>query len=124
MDYPIYDGPERIGTLIIRRAGLYVLFTADLPLREGLHRLWLCGERESVCLGVLEPQGDRLQFERRLSRAACASLPAPICASLTPQHPIPAPQPGRKTGAACERELFGQRFIIYRSCSTPGKGVK
>ncbi len=124
MDYPIYDGPERIGTLSVRRAGLYVLFTAELPLREGLRRLWLCGERESVCLGVLEPRGDRLRLERKLSRAACTSLPAPVCASLTPQLPTPVMPPEQEGDTACERQLFGQRFIVYRSCRTPGKGVK
>ncbi len=118
MDYPVFEGTEPIGTLAIRREGLYAVFSASLPFREGLQRLWLCGERKSVCLGVLTPRQGMLRLEKRLSRAACAKLPSPLlCASLSPEHPSPAPagKPARETGGARELRLFGQRFIVYRS---------
>ena len=53
MELAIFDGRERVGTLPVRREGLYAVFRAELPLRDGLQRLWLCGETERVCLGIL-----------------------------------------------------------------------
>ena len=120
MDYPVFEGTEQIGTLTVRREGLYAVFSASLPLLEGLQRLWLCGERKSVCLGVLTPRQGMLRLEKRLSRAACAKLPSPLlCASLSPERPSPAPAPAvtpaQGTGGTRELRLFGQRFIVYRS---------
>ena len=119
MDFPIYDGREVVGTLRVRREGLYAVFRAELPRREGLRRLWLCGRAESVCFGVLEPQGGLLRLEKKLSRAACASLPEPLLyAALQPSGAgpaaLPAPKPSPESG---ERrvELFGRRFIVFRS---------
>ena len=120
MDCPVYDGKERIGTLAVRREGLYAVFTAELPAREGLPRLWLCGTGESVCLGLLEPRGGTLRLEKRLSRAACAALPAPpLYATLSPERAAPAPEaapsPPKDVPGAQVRLLFGRRFIVFRS---------
>ena len=73
MELPVWENGERIGALEVRREGLYLVFRARLPLREGLPRLWLCGEGESVCLGLPEPREGRLRLEKRLSRASCAA---------------------------------------------------
>ena len=118
-DLPIYNGTERVGTLSVRREGLYAVFRAELPLRDGLQRLWLCGEEESFCLGVLQPQGGRLRLEKRLSRAACAALPRPLLrASLqnAPPAPLPPETPARPQKRGAESVLlFGRRFIVFRS---------
>ena len=115
MELPICEGRERIGTLEVRREGLYAVFRAELPMREGLRRLWLQGDADSVCLGVLQPRDGALRLEKRLSRAACAALPQPLVrASLTRELPPPEPGPVRERGARAIR-LFGRRFIVFRS---------
>ncbi len=116
MELPIYDGGERAGTLSVRREGLYAVFRAELPFREGLQRLWLCGESGSACLGVLQPRSGQLRLEKRLSRAACAALPHPLlCASLQRTPPDrSASAPPRESGWQSVR-LFGKRFIVFRS---------
>ena len=119
MELPIYDGGEKVGTLTVRREGLYAVFRAELPLRDGLQRLWLCGETGSVCLGLPEPRGGRLRLEKRLSRAACAALPhPPLRVSLQNAPPSPAPAalsaPPRERGARSVL-LFGKRFVVFRS---------
>lgn len=120
MELPISDGREVIGTLSVRREGLYAVFRAELPRREGLQRLWLCGDAESVCLGVLAPRDGRLRLEKRLSRAACALLPKPLRrAVLSADRPAPlpaaAPEIVPDAPAIRERCLFGRRFIVFRS---------
>ena len=69
MDYPIYIDGAAAGTLRAEPEGLYTRFTAALPARPGLWRIWLCGGGESRSLGLLSPEGDRLSLSRRLSRA-------------------------------------------------------
>ena len=86
MPIPIYLDGEKCGTLTETREGLYRVFRADCPPREGLRRLWLHGEGRSVYLGLLTPEGGRLRLCRRFSRAA--ALPERIdCArdSCVPQ---------------------------------------
>ena len=116
MELPIWDGGERLGTLTVRREGLYAVFRAALPFRNGLQRLWLFGETGSVCLGVLQPREGELRLEKRLSRAACASLPRPLlCAAL--QDALPAAKPPAPSGERGPQtvRLFGRRFIVFRS---------
>ena len=120
MDYPVYEGTERIGMLRVRREGLYAVFSAALPPCGGLKRLWLCGREAVFCLGLPEPRGSMLCLEKRLSRSACANLPRPILyAALSDGPPaLPrstaAPAKPEPTGAR-EIRLFGQRFVVYRS---------
>lgn len=120
MELPVWENGERIGALEVRREGLYLVFRARLPLREGLPRLWLCGEGESVCLGLPEPREGRLRLEKRLSRAYCAALPSPLLgAVLAAERPAPLrpapPESGPETPTLRERRLFGRRFIVFRS---------
>ena len=94
MDYPIViEGRER-GRLTESRDGLYTVFRAECPRREGLIRLWLHGGGQSACLGVLAPEGEGLVLTRRLSRLARAAFPAVIeVASDRPQEAGPAVPP-------------------------------
>ena len=120
MDYPVYEGTERIGMLRVRREGLYAVFSAALPTRGELKRLWLCGREDSFCLGLPTPRGGTLLLEKRLSRSDCAALPRPILYAALSEGPPALPRP---TAAPAEPEpagpreirLFGQRFVVYRS---------
>ena len=120
MDYPVYEGTERIGMLRVRREGLYAVFAAALPPCGGLKRLWLCGQEAVFCLGLPEPRGGMLRLEKRLSRSDCAALPRPILYAALSEEPPTLPRP---TAAPAEPEpagpreirLFGQRFVVYRS---------
>lgn len=101
------DG-QKLGRLTESREGLYTVFRADCPRREGLIRLWLHGGGQSACLGVLAPRGDRLTLTRRLSRLERAAFPTRIAyasdrpetaakprqAPLPPREPSPPPESG------------------------------
>ena len=87
MDYPILERGREIGRLYAREDGLYTVFEARLPRREGLTRLYLCGGGECRCLGLMEPDGVSLFLRRRLSRR---TLPGPIaCAATEPGYDAP-----------------------------------
>ena len=113
MDVPILDNGERLGTLRISRDGLYTRFEAAIPARAGLHRLWLCGEQGAACLGLLTPEGETLVLRRRLSRAECRRLPAPLrCAALAePKRETPEERP--KQPGPHRIKLFGEDFVTY-----------
>ena len=70
MELPLYLSGRPAGTLQVRRQGLYTLFTAQLPPRPGLTRLYLHGGGESRLLGLMEPAAGMLRLRRKLSRAA------------------------------------------------------
>ena len=78
MEYPIYIEGRRSGTLTESMEGLYTVFRADCPRRNGMIRLWLHGGGQSACLGLLTPRGERLVLTRRLSRRARAAFPRTI----------------------------------------------
>ena len=110
MELPILDKGERIGSLRVTREGLYTVFRAELPRREGLQRLWLCGAGAWFCLGLLAPTEEGLRLEKRLSRADCARLPRrPEYAALQPK--------AEETKEAEDGVLwlFGRRFVRLRS---------
>ena len=127
MEFPIVENDVRIGTLRVSRDGLYTRFEAEIPAREGLQRLWLCGRGGHVCLGVLLPAQGMLTLQKRLSRAAWDALPHPLLyAALT--APLPEPQEPSAAAAPAVAEtapsdappprcirLFGARFVVFRS---------
>ena len=79
MEYPIFLGGERAGTLFERAEGLYTVFKAQLPGQPArLLRLWIHGEGESACLGVPEPGEGGLFLTRRLSALERRRLPRTI----------------------------------------------
>ena len=114
MELPILDKGERIGSLSVTKEGLYTVFRAELPPREGLQRLWLYGAGAWFCLGLLAPTGKGLRLEKRLSRADCARLPR------RPEYAALQPKREAKPEEAKEAEngvlwLFGRRFVRLRS---------
>ncbi len=115
MDYPIYIEGRQCGTLTESKEGLYTVFHADCPRRNGLIRLWLHGGGQSACLGLLAPRGDRLVLTRRLSRQARTAFPRPIervsdqpgtpqaeirTPAAAPAPPPPGPSPEQSTPEA------------------------
>ena len=58
LEYPIYIEGRESGTLSETTEGLYTVFRADCPKRNGMIRLWLHGGGQSACLGLLAPRGD------------------------------------------------------------------
>ena len=85
MDYPILENGAEIGRLNARQEGLYTVFEARLPKREGLTRLYLVGEKGVRLLGIMEPGRGGCTLIRRLSRR---ELPGAIrCAATTPGEP-------------------------------------
>ena len=107
MEYPIYENGREIGRLQARQEGLYTVFEARLPKREGLTRLYLCGGGESRLLGVMEPQGGGCLLCRRLSRR---EVPARIeYASTAPGEKPAAP----KAAARDEGWTPGRGGMLY-----------
>ena len=114
MELPIMDKGEQIGSLSVAREGLYTVFRAELPPREGLQRLWLYGAGLWFCLGLLAPTGESLRLEKRLSRADCARLPRRLeYAALQPKREA-QPEEAKEAGDGV-LWLFGRRFVRFRT---------
>lgn len=96
MDYPVFIGGERAGTLRESQSGLYTLFEASLPEDPGdLVRLYAHGGGESAYLGLMAPCGKGLALRRRMSALERRALPAAIAfASDSPKESADAPEPG------------------------------
>ena len=115
MNLPIVENGETIGSLSVQKEGLYTVFRAELPLRDGLHRLWLYGAGVWVCLGLLAPRAGKLRLEKRLSRADCGKLPRALeYAALTPRREEEKPEETKQPDDG-SLWLFGRRFVTFRS---------
>ena len=88
---PIYHNDSPIGTLDITHEGLYTRFTASLPGRPGLWRLWLMGEGR-VPLGIMEPGKEQMRLSRRLSKKELSKVKDPERALLLPIDAEPPPE--------------------------------
>ena len=117
MEYPIYIEGRESGTLSETTEGLYTVFRADCPKRNGMIRLWLHGGGQSACLGLLAPRGERLVLTRRLSRQARAAFPRTIervsdqpRAAAAPRT-APAPPPPTPSPAPQEPDSEGWRAL-------------
>lgn len=114
MELPIVENEKQIGRLSVRKEGLYTVFRAELPAREGLQRLWLYGAGLWFCLGLLTPTGESLRLEKRLSRADCARLPRRMeYAALQPKREA-QPEEAKEAGDGV-LWLFGRRFVRFRT---------
>lgn len=78
MEYPIIIDGAEAGTLNVTAEGLFTVFEANVPAREGLVRLSLYGGGQEGYLGVMQPWSGGLYLRRRLSRRECAALPREI----------------------------------------------
>lgn len=57
-----------MGELTVTPEALYTAFSVSCRGREGLWCAWAVGERESLRIGVLEPENGCLQIRRRFSK--------------------------------------------------------
>lgn len=92
--YIITDGNRSVGTLSLRRDGLYTLLEASAETREGLTRLYISGGGQSACLGLMTPDSGLVKLRRRLSRLELKNLPERIeTASTCPPENTPKSRP-------------------------------
>ena len=118
MDYPIYIEGRRSGTLSESAEGLYTVFRAECPRRNGMIRLWLHGGGQSACLGLLAPCGEHLVLTRRLSRRARAAFPGTIeLVSDLPRFsgraaPAPPPEPPRQEAESAGWRALGDGTLL------------
>lgn len=132
MVLPVYFDNVRCSQGAITQSGLYRLVRASCPLREGLVRLWLCGGGRCVCLGVMLPQGDKLTFEKRFSRAASADWPERPeklrAGTLPPNTAPPSPEAADKwtQNGLCLTKKEGNRTLVAipARLRSPVKGVR
>ena len=88
MEYPIFLGGERAGTLRERAEGLYTVLEAELPgAPEQLLRLWIHGGGESAYLGLMEPGDGGLTLARRFSALERRKLPKQIAYASDRERP-------------------------------------
>lgn len=78
MEYPVYIGGIRCGSLKVHRVGLYTYFTADCEARRGIVRLYVYGDGKTAALGTLCPQNGRLCLEKRFSQNELCRFPKNI----------------------------------------------
>lgn len=69
MNIPIYQKGQAVGSLCAQEDGLYRIFRAKVPAREGIVRLYL---PDGQSLGVFSPEGC---LTKRLSRRSLPELP-------------------------------------------------
>jgi len=78
VEYPVIIDGRRTGTLKVFRQGLYTVYQARAEKSKELLRLSVYGADREGCLGLMQPRGDFLWLERRLSRAAQRDFPPRI----------------------------------------------
>ena len=66
--YPVFREEQTVGELTVAPDALYTAFSVSCRGREGLWCAWAVGERESLRIGVLEPENGCLQIRRRFSK--------------------------------------------------------
>lgn len=76
---PVWDLRDQIGLLQIQERGLYVAFTAELPMRQKPTRLWLVGESALRLLTTPVPEGSTMRCRRTLAKG---EVPAGLVGAL------------------------------------------
>ena len=66
--YPVFREEQTVGELTVAPDALYTAFSVSCRGQEGLWCAWAVGERESLRIGVLEPENGCLQIRRRFSK--------------------------------------------------------
>lgn len=82
--YPVLEDGRQVGTLTVTPDRLYTVFDVSCALREGLWCVWATGERETLRIGVPEPEGDALRIRRRFSQSLTAPLGPLLYGELCP----------------------------------------
>ena len=82
--YPVFREEQAVGELTVAPEALYTAFSVSCRGREGLWCAWAVGERESLRIGVLEPENGCLQIRRRFSKQLTAPLGPILRGELRP----------------------------------------
>ncbi|MFB0920001.1 MAG: hypothetical protein QMB62_03835 [Oscillospiraceae bacterium] len=77
-NYPIILDGETSGELTVTREGLFWSFEAKCEPRKEIVRLSVYGEGREGYLGIMEPFGDMLKLNRKLSRSSLREFPTKI----------------------------------------------
>lgn len=74
MEYPLYLEDKTIGVLRAENDGLRLRVSADCPCRNGLWRAFAMSGQDSLALGVLVPEGDRMTAARTCTLSSLGSF--------------------------------------------------
>lgn len=77
-NYPIILDGETVGELTVTREGLFWSFEAKCEKRNEIVRLSVYGDGKEGYLGIMEPFGDMMKLNRKLSRSALREFPEKI----------------------------------------------
>ncbi len=105
MEYPVYINGRKAGVLSVRRDGLMTTFEADCEYAEGLLRLWVYGDGESLPLGVLRPEGGRLRLKKRFTKNELRRLSGNI-SRAGDEASRPEPEEVPQTATKAEEQLL------------------
>ncbi|MCD8191586.1 MAG: hypothetical protein LUD55_02145 [Oscillospiraceae bacterium] len=98
--YPIFINGAEVGALTVTADGRRTVFEADCEMREGIVRLSVYGGGREGRLGVLAPEGARLQLRRTLSPLQMQDFPQRIeYAAPAGEQPPQAKAEPQKTDA-------------------------
>ena len=99
-----------MGELTVTPEALYTAFSVSCRGREGLWCAWAVGERESLRIGVLEPENGCLQIRRRFSKRLTDPL-GPIAVPRDDAAPFPLEA---MFCFARSRRLQGRAYWVFR----------
>ena len=131
-DIPIYEQGELRGQLKVNRQGLRTIFQADCPAWDsGIKKVWLRGERGSLLLGTLVPEGNRLRLGRTISNAMLREKGLERCnrseiegtAGAKPQSKSPQPAAGDRWLPAARLSLPGMDPALAEAIRSLKNGV-
>lgn len=74
MEYPLYLEDKTIGVLRAENDGLRLRVSADCPCRSGLWRVFAMSGQDSLALGVLVPEGDRMTAAKTWTLSSLGSF--------------------------------------------------
>lgn len=108
-EYKITEGERCVGTLTLRRDGLYTLVEAAAEPRGELTRLYIAGAGKSACLGLMKPEGGLVKLRRRLTRLELQALPERIeTVSTCPPEELVKPPATKKSQKAALENVWRQ----------------
>lgn len=74
MEYPLYLEDKTIGVLRAENDGLRLRVSADCPCRNGLWRAFAMSGQDSLPLGVMVPEGDRMTAAKTWTLSSLGSF--------------------------------------------------
>ncbi len=95
MEYPVIIDGKRAGTLKVFRQGLYTVYRARVEKGTELLRLSVYGQGREGRLGLMEPCGEGMYLERRLSDAGQRDFPRRIEYAGPSGQKAPRPGPAK-----------------------------